>query len=168
MVDIYILLIFLCSEKRPIQFIQIQCEQASQKISSQARGRIRAAATGLCHSYSNRVPAASATYTAAHGNANPLTCWARPGMEPESSLVISLVCYHWATAEKKSDFFSLLKFMVIMKFLHIRWLKIFSFSIFRIFNVTGLKLSLANFCCVLLLQWAFSDLKQIHKLKVDF
>ena len=41
---------------------------------SQARGLIGAIAASLCHSHSNvRIPAASATYTTAHGNAGYLT-----------------------------------------------------------------------------------------------
>ena len=31
---------------------------------------------------------ASVTYTTAHSNADPLTCWARPGIEPVSSWII--------------------------------------------------------------------------------
>ena len=33
----------------------------------------------------HQIPATSATYTAAHGNARSLTHWVRPGMEPETS-----------------------------------------------------------------------------------
>ena len=48
--------------------------------SSQARGRIRAAAAILHHSHSN-----PATYTTAHGSTGSLTHWARPGIEPAAS-----------------------------------------------------------------------------------
>ena len=34
------------------------------------------------------IQAMSATYTAAHGNAGSLTHWARPGIEPASSLIL--------------------------------------------------------------------------------
>ena len=49
---------------------------------SQARGRIRAMAAGLCQSHSN---ARSATYIIAHGNAGSLTHRVRPGIEPTTS-----------------------------------------------------------------------------------
>ena len=45
---------------------------------SQARGLIRAIASGLRHSHSN-------TYTTAHGNAKSLPHWARPGINPATS-----------------------------------------------------------------------------------
>ena len=48
---------------------------------SQARGLIRAVATGLHHSHSN---AASVTYTTAHGNTGSLSR-ARPGIKPATS-----------------------------------------------------------------------------------
>jgi len=50
--------------------------------SSQARGRIKAVAAGLCHSRSN---------------ARSLTHWARPGIEPTSSWISSgsLPLRHW-------------------------------------------------------------------------
>ena len=50
--------------------------------SSQARGQIRAATAGLCHSQSN----------VAHGNRGSLTYWAGPGIEPSFSWI-----HHWAT-----------------------------------------------------------------------
>ena len=48
---------------------------------SQARGQIGATAAGPQH----RIPAMSATYTTAHGNARSLTYWMRPGIEPATS-----------------------------------------------------------------------------------
>ena len=48
--------------------------------SSQARGQIRAVATGLCHS---------------HSNAGSFNHWARPGIEPASSLVGSFPLSHY-------------------------------------------------------------------------
>ena len=50
--------------------------------SSQARGQIGAVATGPCP---HHIPALSATYTTAHGNARTLTHWVRPGIKPMSS-----------------------------------------------------------------------------------
>ena len=56
---------------------------------SQARGQIRAVATGLRHSQQPRqIWATSATYTTTHGNAGSLTHWARPGIEPTSSWIL--------------------------------------------------------------------------------
>ena len=57
--------------------------------SSQARGWIGAAASGLCHSYS--------TYVAACGSARSLTQWVRPGVEPASSLLIGFLTTWAAT-----------------------------------------------------------------------
>ena len=57
--------------------------------SSQARGRIQAAAGGLHHSHSDaRSKPTSVTYTTAHGNTGSLTHWARPGIKPESSRIL--------------------------------------------------------------------------------
>ena len=72
--------------------------------SSQARGQIRAAATGLHHNHSNartqlhlrpapqpqqcQNPAASETCTTAHGNARSPTYWVRPGIKPASSWIL--------------------------------------------------------------------------------
>ena len=53
--------------------------------SSQARGRIRAAASSLHHSRSN---AMSVTYTTAHGRARSFTCWVGPGIEPAASGIL--------------------------------------------------------------------------------
>ena len=53
--------------------------------SSQARGRIGAAAAGL---HQRGIQATSATYMAAHGNAGSLTHRARPGIEPMSSWIL--------------------------------------------------------------------------------
>ena len=59
---------------------------------SQARGRIRAVASSLCHCLwpmpqpqQHQIWATSMTYTTAHSNAGSLTLWMRPGIEPASS-----------------------------------------------------------------------------------
>ena len=52
---------------------------------SQARGRIGATAASLHHSW---IWTASATYTAAQGNARSLTHWVRPGIKPISSWIL--------------------------------------------------------------------------------
>ena len=74
---------------------------------SQARGRIGAIATGLCHSHSNyQIWVASVTYTIAHSNAGSLTHWVEPGIEPASSWILDsfllshegnscIPCYIW-------------------------------------------------------------------------
>ena len=55
---------------------------------SQARGRIRAIATGLCHSHSNsRSEINLWLKPQLEANAWSLNHWARPGMEPESSWI---------------------------------------------------------------------------------
>ena len=67
--------------------------------SLQARGQIRAAATGLhrCSCWPTPQPqqhqtqATSATYTTAHGNAGSLTHWGRPGIEPTTSWLLWLL-----------------------------------------------------------------------------
>ena len=52
---------------------------------SQARGRIGAAAPGLCHqSQQHGLWAVSATYTTAQGSTRSLTHWVSPGTEPTS------------------------------------------------------------------------------------
>ena len=54
--------------------------------SSQARGQIRATATGLHHSHNNAgIRAAYSTYTAACSNVRSLTNWAKPGIKTASS-----------------------------------------------------------------------------------
>ena len=54
--------------------------------SSQARSRIRAAATGLIpQPLQHQIWATSATYAKACSHARPLTHWARPGIEPTPS-----------------------------------------------------------------------------------
>ena len=65
--------------------------------SFQARGQIRAAAAGLCHS--QRIWAASAVYATSCSNAMSLTHWARPGMEPASSWILVGFLTCWATME---------------------------------------------------------------------
>ena len=57
---------------------------------SHARGRIRAEALSLRHSYSNecQIQASSATHTAAHGNAGSLIHWVGPGIELETSWIL--------------------------------------------------------------------------------
>ena len=55
---------------------------------SQARGQNGAAAASLYHSHSNARSEVSATYTTAHGNAESLTHWMRPGIEPTSSWIL--------------------------------------------------------------------------------
>jgi len=52
---------------------------------SQARGRIRAVATGLHHT---QIRVVSATYTIAHGNGGSLTHWVRWRIEPASSWML--------------------------------------------------------------------------------
>ena len=66
---------------------------------SEPRGWIQAAAASLHHrqTQQSRIWAASATYTAALGNARSLTHWARPGMEPTSSWTLCWVLSPWAT-----------------------------------------------------------------------
>ena len=58
--------------------------------SSQARGRIGAAAANYSH---NNVVSELhlVTYTIAHGNAEYLTHWARPGIEPTSSWILGFI-----------------------------------------------------------------------------
>ena len=56
--------------------------------SSQARDQIRASAASLHHSHSNQIWAASVTHPTAHGNAESLTHWARPGIEYVSSWIL--------------------------------------------------------------------------------
>ena len=56
---------------------------------SQARGRTRAVATGLCQSHSTVGSGPCLwPYTTAHGNAGSLTHWARPGIKPKSSWIL--------------------------------------------------------------------------------
>ena len=65
--------------------------------SSQTRGQIGAAASGLYHSQRNvrskphlrPTPKLTALL-------DPLTYWARPRMDPASSWILVWVCYHWA------------------------------------------------------------------------
>ena len=64
-------------------------------ISSQARGGIRAVATGQSHSQL----ASSVTYVAAQGNAGSLTHWARLGIKPASSWILVGFLNPWATME---------------------------------------------------------------------
>ena len=68
--------------------------------SSQARGQIVAAATGLCNSHSNTrskprlwpTPQLITTL-------DPLSQWARPGIESASSWILVGFITHWATVE---------------------------------------------------------------------
>ena len=53
---------------------------------SQARGRIPGQPTPQPQQH--QIPAASVTYTTAHGNAGSLTHWARPGIKPASSWIL--------------------------------------------------------------------------------
>ena len=55
---------------------------------SQARGWIRATTACLCHSHSNARSESCLRPTTAHGNAEYLTHWARPGIEPASSWIL--------------------------------------------------------------------------------
>ena len=55
---------------------------------SQARGQIRAVAASLHHSHNTTIQATSVTYTTAHGNAESLSHWARPGIKPVSSWIL--------------------------------------------------------------------------------
>ena len=53
---------------------------------SLASGRIRATAAGLTpEPQQHRIRASSSAYTTTHSNARSLICWARPGIEPETS-----------------------------------------------------------------------------------
>ena len=61
---------------------------------SQAGGPIRAVATTQPQQCG--IPAASATYTTAHGNTGSLTHWARPGIEPASSWILVGFVNGWA------------------------------------------------------------------------
>ena len=54
--------------------------------SSQARGKLEMKL--LAYGTAGQIPAMSATYTIAHGNAGSLTHWAGPGMEPETSWIL--------------------------------------------------------------------------------
>ena len=47
----------------------------------------------------HKIPAASAIYTTAHGNARSLTHWARPGIELTFSWILVGFVNHWATRE---------------------------------------------------------------------
>ena len=66
---------------------------------SRARGWIQALAASLHHGHSKlEISAASAIYTTAHGNARSLTHWARPGIEPAISwMVTSKIRFHCTT-----------------------------------------------------------------------
>ena len=55
--------------------------------SSHARGQIRTAAAGLCHSH-NKARATTDWGTTAQGNTRSLTHWTRPGIESASSWII--------------------------------------------------------------------------------
>ena len=70
--------------------------------SSQARGRIGAAADGLRHSQC-WIRAKSATYTTAHGNAGSLTHWARPGIKLASWWILVRFLTCWATMGTPPD-----------------------------------------------------------------
>ena len=75
---------------------------------SQAKGQIGAVATGLRHSHSNasQIPAKTATYITSHGNARSLIHWARPGIEPASSLMVTRqIHFHWATTGTPREHF---------------------------------------------------------------
>ena len=66
--------------------------------SSQARGRIRAAAAGPTpQTQQLGIWAASMAYTIACGNARSLTHWAGPGIEPTSSWILVEFLTCWAT-----------------------------------------------------------------------
>ena len=56
--------------------------------SSQVRGQIRAAASGLCMPQQRRTRAASAIHTTAYCNARSWMHWARPGIKPASSWIL--------------------------------------------------------------------------------
>ena len=66
---------------------------------SQAKGLIGAVATGLSQSHSNEgsKPRLQPTYTTAHSNAESLTQWARPGIEPATSWFLVGFVNHCAT-----------------------------------------------------------------------
>ena len=69
--------------------------------SFQARGRIRAVATGLQPQLLQQqlgLQATSATYTTTHGSTGSLTHWARPGIKPTTSWILVGLINHWATA----------------------------------------------------------------------
>jgi len=76
---------------------------------SQARGLIGAVATSLHHSHSNAGSerAVSVTYTTAHGSVEPLTHWARPGIEPATSWFLVGFVNHGATTGTPRRLFSL-------------------------------------------------------------
>ena len=49
--------------------------------------------------------ATSGTYTTAHGNAGSLTHWARPGVEPTTSVFLVKFINHWATMATPDSIF---------------------------------------------------------------
>ena len=67
--------------------------------SSQTRGQIGTAATGLHHSHSNAgfKPHLRTTHTASWGKTGSLTYWVRQGIEPESSWIPIGFLTCWAT-----------------------------------------------------------------------
>ena len=77
--------------------------------SSQARGQIQAIAASLCHSHSN---CGSLQPTPmAHGHTRSPNCWARPGMEPESSWI--LVRFISAAPHRESPHFEINIFAMV-------------------------------------------------------
>ena len=65
---------------------------------SQARGQIRAAAAGLCHRHINaRFKPLLQLPPQLIAKPDPLTHWARPGIEPASSWMLVGFLTHWAT-----------------------------------------------------------------------
>ena len=76
-------------------FAFFRAEPAAYGSSSQARGRIGAAA--IPQPQQCRIPAKSVTYTTAHGNCRILNHWVRSGIEPESSWILVAFINWWAT-----------------------------------------------------------------------
>ena len=71
---------------------------------SQARGQIRAVATGLCHSNSNaRSKPQPWPVQQLAAMLDPLTHWARPGIKPASSWILVRFLTSWATMGPPSN-----------------------------------------------------------------
>ena len=73
--------------------------------SSQARGQIEVVA-GLRQSQQHWIWAISATYAVDYGNAESLTHWARPGIEPASSWTLVRFSTHWAITRTPISYYS--------------------------------------------------------------
>ena len=82
---------------------------------SQARGSNRSCSCRPTpESQQHGLPAASATYTTAHGNSGSLTHWVRPGVESASSWMLVGFVNHWTTMGTPNIFFLIHKNLLII------------------------------------------------------